>query len=56
MSEHSSEHIEQSQDNDAHGQADDDDVEDVFINNHDLIGVDGIIDAQKEQIAQKKVS
>ena len=30
--------------------------EDDFINNHDLIGVEGIILAQKNEIEQKKVS
>ena len=32
------------------------DEEDNFINNHDLIGVKGIIAAQKNEIEQKKVS
>ena len=29
--------------------------EDLYINNHDLIGVDGIIRAQKNEIEKKKV-
>ena len=29
---------------------------DMFINNHDLIGVEGIIRAQKTEIEKKKVS
>ena len=34
----------------------DDDADDNFINNHDLIGVQGIIAAQKNEIEKKKVS
>ena len=35
---------------------DDDDMEDeVYLNNHDLIGVEGIIRAQKNEIEKKKV-
>ena len=33
-----------------------DDAEENFINNHDLIGVKGIIAAQKNEIEKKKVS
>jgi hypothetical protein len=34
----------------------DDDMEDeVYLNNHDLIGVEGIIRAQKNEIEKKKV-
>jgi hypothetical protein len=32
------------------------DGEENFVNNHDLIGVKGIIDAQKNEIEKKKVS
>ena len=32
------------------------DGDDAFINNHDLIGVKGIIAAQKNEIEKKKVS
>ena len=35
---------------------DEDDAELGFINNHDLIGVNGIITAQKNEIEKKKVS
>jgi hypothetical protein len=35
---------------------DDEEEEDDFINNHDLIGVDGIIEEQKNEINKKKVS
>ena len=38
------------------GEADDSDKEGDFINNHDLIGVRGIIEAQKNEIEKKKVS
>lgn len=31
------------------------DAEDIFKNNHDLIGIDGIIEAQKHEINKKKV-
>ena len=34
----------------------DEESEEDFINNHDLIGVEGIILAQKTEIEQKKVS
>ena len=37
------------------GEADDSDKEGDFINNHDLIGVRGIIEAQKNEIEKKKV-
>ena len=30
--------------------------EELYLNNHDLIGVDGIIRAQKNEIEKKKVS
>ena len=33
-----------------------DDAETGFVNNHDLIGVKGIITAQKNEIEKKKVS
>ena len=36
--------------------ADQAEEEDLYINNHDLIGVDGIIRAQKNEIEKKKVS
>ena len=35
--------------------ADQAEEEDLYINNHDLIGVDGIIRAQKNEIEKKKV-
>ena len=31
-------------------------AEDIFKNNHDLIGIDGIIESQKHEINKKKVS
>ena len=34
----------------------DEDAEQGFVNNHDLIGVKGIIAAQKNEIEKKKVS
>ena len=36
--------------------ADQQEEEDLYINNHDLIGVDGIIRAQKNEIEKKKVT
>ena len=43
-------------DEEEEGEADDSDKEGDFINNHDLIGVRGIIEAQKNEIEKKKVS
>ena len=40
----------------AEGEEDERDREEEFKNNHDLIGVDGIITAQKNEIDGKKVS
>ena len=41
---------------DAEGGEDDQDQDEEFKNNHDLIGVEGIIAAQKNEIDGKKVS
>lgn len=43
-------------DEDEEGEEEEDEGEENFINNHDLIGVKGIIAAQKNEIEQKKVS
>ena len=44
------------EDLDAEGGEDDQDQDEEFKNNHDLIGVEGIIAAQKNEIDGKKVS
>lgn len=38
------------------GYGDEQESEDAYLNNHDLIGVDGIIRAQKNEIEKKKVT
>ena len=38
------------------GEEEEEEEEDDFLNNHDLIGVQGIIRAQKNEIDKKKVS
>ena len=38
------------------GEEEEEEEEDEFLNNHDLIGVNGIIRAQKNEIDKKKVS
>ena len=48
-----------SRDNEEEGEEEEEEEEDAeagFINNHDLIGVKGIITAQKNEIEKKKVS
>ena len=44
------------EDYEAEGGEDDQDQDEEFKNNHDLIGVEGIIAAQKNEIDGKKVS
>ena len=45
------------EDDDGHeDEEDEDDMDEDFKNNHDLIGVKGIIKAQKHEIDKKKVS
>ena len=41
---------------DAYGMEDSAAEDDIFKNNHDLIGVQGILRAQKNEIEKKKVS
>ena len=37
------------------GEGEDEESEEVMVNNHDLIGVEGIIRAQKTEIEKKKL-
>jgi hypothetical protein len=47
---------ENAEDNQDYDEEDLDDDEEIYENNHDLVGVDGIIRAQKNEIEKKKVS
>lgn len=44
------------QDEEAYGDDQQDEEDETYKNNHDLIGVEGIIRAQKNEIEKKKVS
>ena len=50
------ENMEEGEEGEEEEEEEEDDVDAAFINNHDLIGVKGIIAAQKDEIEKKKVS